>query len=97
VLLWLGDFAPAPEPEGWPVRHAATRRWGFRVDDPLSAPLPSGENFAAYDPTAGSSSRRGQRRERAAQATWAGQTRRRVSVAGFPRASRLAVTPEENA
>jgi hypothetical protein len=44
---------------------------GFRVDDPWERALPSGENFAAYDPTAGRLvTLEGNSAERAAHAAW---------------------------
>ena len=27
VMLWLGDFAPRPEPEGWTAEYPGTYRW----------------------------------------------------------------------
>jgi uncharacterized protein (DUF58 family) len=53
VLVWLGDFAPRPEPEGWPVLRRRYQPMGFRVDDPWERALPDGAPFAAYDPIAG--------------------------------------------
>jgi hypothetical protein len=52
VLLWLSDFPPRPEPEGWAVMQRRYQTMGFRVDDPWERELPSDEVFAAYDPTA---------------------------------------------
>jgi hypothetical protein len=53
VLLWLGDFPPRPEPEGWAVLRRRYQTMGFRVDDPWDRALPAGESFAAFDPQAG--------------------------------------------
>ncbi|KXU36869.1 hypothetical protein AXK11_03345 [Cephaloticoccus primus] len=69
VLVWLGDFAPRAQPEGWPVIQRRFQTMGFRVDDPwerrfpaelggggrggLLGGLPSGATLAAYDPLAG--------------------------------------------
>ncbi len=50
VLIWLGDFAPRPEPDGWPVMRRRYQPMGFRVDDPWERALPEGEAFTAYDP-----------------------------------------------
>jgi hypothetical protein len=52
VLLWLSDFPPRPEPEGWAVMQRRYQTMGFRVDDPWERELPGDEVFAAYDPTA---------------------------------------------
>lgn len=53
VLLWLGDFPPRAEPEGWTVIQRRYQTMGFRVDDPWERELPGEDTFAAYDPTAG--------------------------------------------
>jgi len=53
ILIWLGDFAPRPEPDGWAVMRRRYQPMGFRVDDPWERALPSGEAFAAYDPVSG--------------------------------------------
>jgi len=97
VLLWLSDFAPRAEPEGWPVLQRRYQTMGFRVDDPWERALPTGENFAAYDPTAGQLvTLEGNAGERAAHATWASQ-REAAWQSLFPNAlSRLVVTTEEN-
>ncbi len=71
VLLWLGDFPPRPEPEGWSVLRRRYQTMGFRVDDPWERALPAEGQIAAYDP----SSRRlvtldGSAADRAAHADW---------------------------
>jgi len=97
VLLWLADFPPRPEPEGWPVLKRRYQTMGFRVDDPWERALPAGENFTAYDPAAGRLvTLEGSAAERAAHATW-----RREREAGwhelFPDPlSRLVVGTEQN-
>ena len=53
ILIWLGDFAPRLEPEGWAVMRKRYQPMGFRVDDPWERALPEGESFAAYDPIEG--------------------------------------------
>lgn len=74
VLLWLGDFPPRPEPEGWTVIQRRYQTMGFRVDDPWERELPGDDTFAAYDPTAGRLViLDGSAAERAAHATWRGQ------------------------
>ncbi len=97
VLLWLGDFAPRPEPEGWPVLQRRYQTMGFRVDDPWERALPAGESFAAYDPAAGRLvTIEGSAAERSAHATWCAQ-REGAWQALFPNVlSRLVVTTEEN-
>lgn len=52
TLVWLGDFAPRPEPDGWA---AISRRYhpiGFKVDDAWERALPLGKTFTAFDPVA---------------------------------------------
>ena len=97
VMLWLGDFPPRVEPEGWAVLQRRYQTMGFRVDDPWERALPAGENFAAYDPTAGRLvTIEGNAGERAAHATWVAQ-REASWQALFPNVlSRLVVTTEEN-
>ncbi|MBI5771045.1 MAG: DUF58 domain-containing protein [Verrucomicrobia bacterium] len=97
ILLWLGDFAPRPEPEGWPVLRRRYQTMGFRVDDPWEQALPTGENFAAYDPTAGRLvTLEGSAAERAAHATWK-REREDAWESLFPDPlSRLVVTTEQN-
>ena len=78
VLIWLGDFPPVDrggrdgvQPEGWPVLQRRYQTMGFRVDDPWEHELPSGESFAAYDPTMGRLvTLDGSAAERAAHAAW---------------------------
>jgi uncharacterized protein (DUF58 family) len=71
VLLWLGDFAPRPVPEGWAVVQRRYQTMGFRVDDPWERELPGDEVFAAYDPAAGRLvTLEGSSAERAAHAAW---------------------------
>jgi len=97
ILLWLGDFAPRPEPEGWPVLKRRYQTMGFRVDDPWDRALPAGENFTAYDPAAGRLvTLEGSAAERAAHATWR-RGREEAWEKLFPDPlSRLNVTTEEN-
>jgi hypothetical protein len=53
VLLWLGDFPPRSEPEGWAVLRRRYQTMGFRVDDPWERELPSEGRMTAYDPASG--------------------------------------------
>ncbi|MEO6005420.1 MAG: DUF58 domain-containing protein [Opitutus sp.] len=97
VLLWLSDFPPRSEPDGWAVLQRRYQTMGFRVDDPWERDLPVGEAFAAYDPT---SSRlvtlEGSTAERAAHAAW--REEREATWKGlFPAPlSRLVVGTDEN-
>lgn len=97
ILIWLGDFAPRPAPEGWPVLQRRYQTMGFRVDDAWDRELPPGEAFAAYDPTAGRLvTLEGSAAERAAHAAWR-RGRDEAWIHLFPDPlSRLVVTPEEN-
>lgn len=97
VLLWLGDFPPRPQPEGWAVMQRRYQTMGFRVDDPWERELPADEAFAAYDPL---SSRlvtlEGSAAERAAHAAWR-EERDAAWRALFPAPlSRLVVGTDEN-
>ena len=53
IVVWLGDFAPRPQPEGWPLLQSRFQTLGFRVEDPWERTFPDGRPFAAYDPLAG--------------------------------------------
>ena len=97
VLLWLGDFAPRPEPEGWTVLRRRYQTMGFRVDDPWERALPNQGQFAAYDPTAGQLvTIENSSAERAAHAEWRA-ARESAWTALFPDVlSRLVVSTGEN-
>ncbi|MFZ5496713.1 MAG: DUF58 domain-containing protein [Verrucomicrobiota bacterium] len=53
ILIWLGDFPPRTEPEGWTVLTRRYQTMGFRVDDPWDRELPAGRVLTTYDPVAG--------------------------------------------
>ena len=97
VLIWLGDFPPRQQPEGWAVLQRRYQTMGFRVDDPWERDLPAGEGFAAYDPLAGRLvTLEGSAAERAAHATWR-RERDATWQALFPDTlSRLVVGTDQN-
>ncbi len=97
ILIWLGDFASRPAPDGWPLMQRRYQTMGFRVDDPWERELPSGDSFAAYDPVNGRLvTLEGSSAERAAHAEWR-DTRDASYRALFPDAhSRLVVGTDEN-
>lgn len=96
ILVWLGDFAPRPAPEGWPVMRARFQTRGFRVDDPWERHLPEGE-ITAYDPVSGRLvALENSAAERAAHARWR-ESREIAWRDLFPdSASRLVVGTGEN-
>jgi uncharacterized protein (DUF58 family) len=53
VLLWLGDFPPRSEPDGWVVLRRRYQTMGFRVDDPWERDLPREGRITAFDPASG--------------------------------------------
>ncbi|HEX2862037.1 MAG TPA: DUF58 domain-containing protein [Lacunisphaera sp.] len=53
ILIWLGDFPPRLEPEGWSVLSRRYQTMGFRVEDPWDRELPAERTLTAYDPVAG--------------------------------------------
>ncbi|HEY8994400.1 MAG TPA: DUF58 domain-containing protein [Lacunisphaera sp.] len=53
ILIWLGDFPPRVEPEGWTVLTRRYQTMGFRVEDPWDRNLPSERILTTYDPVAG--------------------------------------------
>jgi uncharacterized protein (DUF58 family) len=71
VLLWLGDFPPRSDPDGWAVIRRRYQTMGFRVDDPWERALPSEGRIAAYDPSSGRLvTLEGSHADRAAHAEW---------------------------
>jgi uncharacterized protein (DUF58 family) len=97
ILIWLGDFPPRMEPEGWSVLSRRYQTMGFRVDDPWERELPAERILTTYDPVAGrlvnlngaSSS------QRAAHAEWV-EAREAGFRAIFPNVlSRLTVRTDE--
>ncbi|MFT3780448.1 MAG: DUF58 domain-containing protein [Nibricoccus sp.] len=97
ILIWLGDFPPAPVPDGWAVMQRRYNTMGFRVDDPWERELPRGEVFAAYDPVAGRMvTLSGSGAEQSAHTAWR-EAREQTWQNLFPDPlSRLAVTTEQN-
>jgi uncharacterized protein (DUF58 family) len=53
ILIWLGDFPPRVEPEGWSVLSRRYQTMGFRVEDAWDRELPAERVLATYDPVAG--------------------------------------------
>ena len=53
ILIWLGDFPPRAEPEGWSLLSRRYQTMGFRVDDPWDRTLPLDRVLTTYDPVAG--------------------------------------------
>src|SRR4051812_31016688 len=53
IMIWLGDFPPRIEPEGWGVLSRRYQTMGFRVDDPWERELPHDRTLTTYDPVAG--------------------------------------------
>lgn len=105
ILIWLGDFPPAPGPagrtagpEGWSVLTRRYQTMGFRVDDPWDRALPTDRTLTAYDPVAGRlvTLNGNSSTQRAAHAEWM-QQRDASFRALFPAPlSRLSVGTDEN-
>jgi len=53
IMIWLGDFPPRAEPDGWSVLSRRYQTMGFRVDDPWDRELPFDRTLTTYDPVAG--------------------------------------------
>jgi hypothetical protein len=97
IMIWLGDFPPRGEPEGWSVLSRRYQTMGFRVDDPWERSLPFDRSFTTYDPVAGRlvSINGSSSAQRAAHAEWA-QAREAAFRALFPATlSRLVVGTHE--
>ena len=97
VLIWLGDFPPRVEPEGWLVLRRRYQTMGFRVDDPWERELPAGKRFAAYDPAAGRLvTLEGSQAERQAHQAWRAEREASWQRLFPDPLSRLVVSTEEN-
>ena len=72
IMIWLGDFPPRKEPEGWSVLSRRYQTMGFRVDDPWDRELPFDRTLTTYDPVAGRlvTLNGGSSAQRAAHAEW---------------------------
>jgi uncharacterized protein (DUF58 family) len=97
VLLWLGDFPPRAEPEGWVVLRRRYQTMGFRVDDPWERELPAERMLTAYDPASGRLvTLEGSGADRAAHGAWRASRDERWEAL-FPDAlSRLVVSTAED-
>lgn len=98
ILIWLGDFPPRIEPDGWSVLTRRYQAMGFRVDDPWDREFPSAGTFTAYDPVSGQlvNVNSASAAQRAAHAAWV-DTRETAFRALFPnRLSRLVVGTDED-
>ncbi len=98
ILIWLGDFPPRFQPEGWSVLSRRYQTMGFRVDDPWDRELPHGRVLTAYDPVSGRlvNLNGASSAQRSAHAAWTG--RREAEFRSlFPNPlSRLVVSTEED-
>jgi uncharacterized protein (DUF58 family) len=97
IMIWLGDFPPRIEPEGWSVLSRRYQTMGFRVDDPWERELPDTRIFTAYDPVSGRlvNLNGASSAQRAAHAEWVAQ-RDASFRALFPNPlSRLTVRTDE--
>jgi len=97
IIVWLGDFAPRAQPEGWAALCRRYQMMGFRVDDPWERQFPAdvglgaaaagggaGGPLATYDPLAGQLvTLENSAAARAAHATWVRQ-REEAWAALFP-------------
>jgi len=102
IIVWLGDFAPRAQPEGWPALCRRYQMMGFRVDDPWERHFPASAEFGTsslttYDPLAGRLvTLENSAAARAAHATWVRQ-REDAWAALFPIAhNRLVVSTEDD-
>jgi uncharacterized protein (DUF58 family) len=98
IMIWLGDFPPRIEPEGWSVLSRRYQTMGFRVDDPWERELPSDRILTTYDPVAGRivTLNGATTAQRTAHAAW-GQQRDDAFRAIFPAPlSRLVVGTHES-
>jgi len=110
IIVWLGDFAPRAQPEGWAALCRRYQMMGFRVDDPWERQFPAdvglgaaaaaeseGGPLATYDPLAGRLvTLENSAAARAAHAAWVRQ-REEAWAALFPIGhNRLVVSTEDD-
>lgn len=98
ILIWLGDFPPRDEPEGWTVLTRRYQMMGFRVDDPWDRALPASGILTTYDPVSGRivTLNTGSGSQRAAHADWV-RARNETFRLLFPDSlSRLVVGSDED-
>ncbi len=97
ILIWLSDFPPCSEPEGWTVLSRRYQTMGFRVDDPWERELPGGRVFTAYDPIAGRlvSLDPGSSAQRGAHSEWVARREESFRVLFPDQLSRLVVRTDE--
>ena len=50
ILIWMGDFSSAQEPDGWAALRRRFQIMGFRIDDPWDRELPEGGVLTVFDP-----------------------------------------------
>ena len=97
VLLWLGDFPPRPEPDGWLVIRRRYQTMGFRVDDPWERELPGERSLTAYDPASGRLvTLEGSAADREAHLQWRNQRAENFESLFPDSLSRLVVSTEED-
>jgi len=53
IFIWLGDFPPETEPEGWTVIRRRYEAMGFRIEDPWERELPLAGALPVFDPIDG--------------------------------------------
>ncbi len=50
MLVWLGDFPPRPQPDGWMLIRQRYQPIAFRVEDPWERDFPVNRAVTTYDP-----------------------------------------------
>lgn len=97
ILIWLSDFPPRIEPEGWTVLSRRYQTMGFRVDDPWERGRLPERILTTYDPVAGRivTLNPSSAAQRAAHAQWAAQRDAAFGTLFPDRLSRLVVGTDE--
>jgi hypothetical protein len=50
ILIWMGDFPSAQEPDAWAALRRRFQIMGFRIDDPWDRDLPKAGILTVFDP-----------------------------------------------
>lgn len=98
LLVWLGDFAPGPQPEGWSMLMRRYQPVGIRIEDEWERKMPAGKPLTSYDPA----SRRlvvldpNSKSLREGQAAWVAEREKHFSSLFPDQQNRLTVTPHDS-
>jgi uncharacterized protein (DUF58 family) len=98
LLVWLGDFPPRAQPDGWAALMRRYQPVGIRIEDEWERKMPDGKPLTSYDPA----SRRlvvldpNSKSLREGQAAWVAQREAYFNGLFPDQQNRLTVTPHDS-